>query len=200
EAQLARRRRFPLSERVEYNWEGRMSRVKLSKHVLGTVTAHYEVFTYPNIRDAVRTLRALIGELNDNAPAASGPADLVERIEATTIPASAAPRARWTILDTSAPRFPVIALGGLNQYLELCPVNGCLAVAYNAEGKVTQTWPYRPVDIYATDITDGAYPHELLAFDPRTDIYPFGVQRYEDGSILVNLQFEEVGHVGFPYG
>src|SRR5215471_6596149 len=109
----------------------------MTAFLVGTVTAHYEVFPYPNIRDAVRTLRALIGKLDDNAPAASEQSDYVERIEVTMSPASAAPRARWTILDTSAPRFPVIVLGGLNQYLELCPQNGCLAVALDAEGKVT---------------------------------------------------------------
>ena len=108
----------------------------------GTVTTYYKVFPYPNIRDAVRTLGALSGELHSEASRAR----VDKRIETTMISASAAPSARWTILDTSAPRFPVIVFGGLNQYLELCPDNGCLAVAFDAAGKVTEAWPYRPVE------------------------------------------------------
>ena len=63
---------------------------------------------------------------------------------------------------------------------------------------MTEAWPYRPAEIYATDITDGAYPHELLGFDPLNDVYPVGVQRYDDGSILVN--FQQGDDRAFPFG
>ena len=91
----------------------------------GTITAYYKVFPYPNIRDAVRTLGALIGEL-DNEGRISERVNHDKRIETTIISASAAPSARWTILDTSAPRFPVIVFGGRNQYLELCQITAAL--------------------------------------------------------------------------
>ena len=148
----------------------------------GTITAHYKIFPYPNIRDAVRTLRVLIDTYRFSDSLLLG-----KYIEPVPIPAGDAPSARWEILDPLVPRLPVIAFGGLNQYLELCPDQGCLAVAFDAEGKVTEAWPYRPVDIYAADITDGAYPHEFLIFDPITHVIPMGVQRYGDGDILVTF-------------
>ena len=123
----------------------------------GTLTAHFEIFPYPNIRDAGRTLRALIKTQEFSQQETWG-----RYIEQVAIPASDAPSARWEIVDTLAPRFPMIAYGGLNQYLELCPDQGCLAVAYDAKGNVTKAWPFYPVEIYAADITDGAYPHELV--------------------------------------
>lgn len=157
----------------------------------GTLTAHFDVFPYPNIRDAGRTLKALI-ERETTEQVYFG-----AHIEPTAFPASDAANRRWRILDKSAPRLPVIAFGGLNQYLELCPDLGCLAVTFDAEGTVTETWPYRPVDIYAADITGGAYSHELLAFDPIMNAVPIGVNRYADGDILVN--FQSRGSI-FPFG
>ncbi len=158
----------------------------------GTLTAHFEVFPYPNIRDAGRTLRALIKTQLFSQQETWG-----MYIEQVAFPASDAPSRRWEIVDTLAPRFPMIASGGLNQYLELCPDQGCLAVAFDAEGNVTKAWPYYPVDIYAADITDGAYPHELVGFDPRINIFPVGVQRYTNDDILVN--FQAVGDGIYPY-
>ena len=77
---------------------------------------------------------------------------------------------------------------GWDQYLEHCPQNGCLAVALNEEGAVSESWPYRPAEIYSADITDGRYPRETsLGFDPLTHVYPTSVQRYANGDILVNF-------------
>ena len=97
----------------------------------GTLTAHFGVFPYPNIRDAGRTLRSLI-----RTQKFSQQEYLWGRyLEQVAFPASDAPSGRWEIVDTLAPRFPMIANGGLNQYLELCPDQGCLAVAFDAEGR-----------------------------------------------------------------
>ena len=56
----------------------------------GTLTARFEVFPYPNIRDAGRTLRALI----ETAPL--GQVYFGERIEPTAFPGSDAANRRWT--------------------------------------------------------------------------------------------------------
>lgn len=157
----------------------------------GTLTAHFQVFPYPDLRDAGRTLTALID-------ASTEPTYYGKHVETTTLPAHEASDNRWTILDESVPRLPLIAYGGTNQYLELCPDHGCLAVLYDASGTVTDHWPYRPTDIYDADITGGAYPHELSSFDPRTNVYPVGILSYSDGDILVNFQGRGGG--GFPFG
>jgi len=149
----------------------------------GTITAYYQIFPYPYIHDAGRTLWALIETVSPLRRTYIG-----ERIETTAFPGSDAANRRWTVYDTSVPRLPVITFGGLNQYLELCPGDGCLAVTVDALGNVTETWPYRPAEIFAADITDGAFPHEVILFDPRISSRPFGIERYADGDILANFQ------------
>ncbi|MGI9450367.1 MAG: arylsulfotransferase family protein [Geminicoccaceae bacterium] len=159
----------------------------------GTITSHFQVFPYPNIRDATKTLQSLVSTFK-----ASSRSNAQRRIEPTHILASEAPTSRLTTFDVSFPRLPMIASGGLNQYLEHCPQDGCLAVALSEDGAVSETWPYRPIEIYNADITDGRYPHETsLNFDPITHVYPTSVQRYANGDILVN--FQSSGGV-FPFG
>lgn len=145
----------------------------------GALTAHFNVFPYPQIRGAGLTLRALV----KSQSAFHG-----KMVGSTEVPADDAERSRWSVYDSASDRLPVIVNGGLNQFLDLCAGDGCLAVAYDATGKVSHTWPYRPAEIFAVDSTGGSYPHELLGFDPRVDVYPLSVQRYSDGDILVNFQ------------
>ena len=157
----------------------------------GIYATENEIFPYPQVRDAVRTFKALLATRQDERPAYFS-----QRVEAAAVPAAGAPAARWTDLDGAAPRLPVIVNGGLHQFLDLCPDPGCLAVAFDRR-RVTAVWPYRPDDIFAADITADAYPHELLGFKPRRDVYPVGVQRYPNGDLLVNFQAQ--GEI-FPFG
>lgn len=155
----------------------------------GTVTARFNVFPYPSIRDAALTFRSLVSSLRPEGG---------KRLEKTKIPAEKAADSRWIILDPSVPRFPVIANGGLYQYQDLCPKFGCLAVSYDAAGEISQTWHYRPDAVFALDSLNGSHPHETVNFDPVNDVYPLSVQRYAGGDILVNFQ----GQPGraFPFG
>ena len=159
----------------------------------GSITAYLNVFPYQNIRDSARTLKALADSWQ-----ASERTDAQQRIEITEIPAARAPEERLTLVAEDAVRRPILAVGGLDQYLEHCPDHGCLAVAVDARGDVVESWPYRPAEIYAADITGAAYPHEmLLSFDPIGNVYPLSAQRYADGDVLVNFQ----GQGGiFPFG
>lgn len=148
----------------------------------GIYTGHYETFPYPSIREAASTLRVLIEPQEASETEYFG-----NRIEPTAIPASHAQKTRWTILDTSTSRLPIIANGGLNQYLEHCHEDGCLAVTFDSNGNITETWPYRPTEIFSLDITGNAYPHELSGFEPRVDVSPMSVRRYGNGDLLVNF-------------
>lgn len=159
----------------------------------GIVTAHYGIFPYPNIVNAYRTAKVLIKTTGTAETKYFG-----EFIKSSELPYDKAPSKRWTILDPQEPRFPVIVYGGLNQYLEHCPDQGCLAVVFNSEGRVSKAWPYRPTHIYSTDITNDAYPHEFLTFDPSIHLHPVGIQRYPNDDLLVNLQAR--GGVVFPFG
>ena len=162
----------------------------MAAFLCGVLVAHYQFFPYRDIRDAGRTMKALLSSQS----AYSG-----ERIEATKIPANDVPNKRWTLLDKTAPRLPVIAFGGLNQYLELCPYRGCLAVTYNAEGLAEAVWPYRPADIFANDITQDRYRHEMLLIDPSENTKPIDVIRYANNDILVTFQ-RSWGSFIFPFG
>ena len=161
-------------------------------YLLGVLTAYYKVFPYPHVRNAARTLRTLVHLWRGDEEEYFG-----EYIETTDIPSGDAPGRRWTILDESVPRLPTIAFGGTNQYLELCPERGCIAVSFDASGKATEFWPFRPADIHAADITGNEYPHEMIGFDPLVNLSPIGVLRYDDGDVLVNFQAR--GDI-FPFG
>lgn len=157
----------------------------------GTLTAHFQVFPYPPIRDAGRTLKAFVGA------ATTSEADLAAGAEISSVPISDLGASRWKVVADDEARLPVIVTGGSNQYVEECPGNGCLALVYNGEGEVADTWPYRPDKIYESDITGGAFQHEAVLFDPRMAVYPVSTEPYDNGDLLVT--FQATGPV-FPFG
>lgn len=161
----------------------------------GVLTTHYRTFPYDNIRDAVHTAENLVTH-DKKTLVTSGNMGMV--VETTTLDNHVVRQSRWQILDNSKPRLPVMAYGGLNQYLEHCPVLGCLAVVFDEQGKISKSWPYLPEDIYTTDITGDEYPHEYITFDPAQNVYPVGIQRYRNDDLLVNFQLGN-GAI-FPFG
>lgn len=97
--------------------------------------------------------------------------------------------ARFDITDRGASQTGTILVnGGLNEFLELCPGNGCLAVEYDRTGDVVHAYPYRPAEIFAADSTNGAFPHEGAPADARLVFRPLGLQRYDNGDLLVTFQ------------
>jgi hypothetical protein len=161
--------------------------------VLGILMAHLKVFPYGQFQVAAKTL----GALYDHA-AFDGSDYFGEYIEPAGTGTEPPAESRWTVLDETIARLPVLAFGGRNQYLEQCPEQGCVAVAYGTDGGIRRSWPYRPARIFAGDITDGAYPHEFVAFDPLFAARPIGVARYDDGDVLVSFQ-SSIDSV-FPFG
>lgn len=159
----------------------------------GMTVARLQVFPYAAVHNAMRTLSAMAQTLRPPKEW-----DFGRPIEAADLPADQASASRWTIVDPDSPRLPIIANGGINQYLELCPGQGCIAVTYGDTGEIEQSWPYRPEDIYAADITEGAFRHEILVFDPNVNVNPVSVQPYADGDILINFHSSR-GPI-FPYG
>lgn len=171
---------------------GFISSVFVVAFIGGSLTAYFDIFPYPKIEDALRTLEAIVTEEEEQEQGTH----VGRFIGSEDFPADDVASRRWTILDDSVPRLPVVAFGGLNQYLELCPEHGCVAVTFDSEGQVTHSWPYKPVDIYDANITDD-YPHEMLSFNPLENVYPIGVLKYPDGDLLVN--FQSRGDI-FPFG
>ncbi len=152
--------------------------VFIAGFLAGVYSVRKETFPYPQIRDALRTAKAL-----KNTITASNQVDLGKHLETTAVPTVRAAEVRWTVVEDSVPRLPIIANGSLNQFLEYCPDYGCIAVAFGDSGNVVEAWPYRPDEIYEADITGDAYPHEFLSFEPSKNVYPVSVQRYANGDV-----------------
>lgn len=158
--------------------------------VAGTLAAHYGVFPYPQVRDAGRTFKALV------AAAQTSEEDLIAASEISSVPLEELVDARWTILAEDVPRLPVIVTGGRFRYVEQCPGEGCLAVLYDPAREIVQRWPYEPREIYSEDMTQSAFQHETVMFDPSLNVYPVGTEPYDNGDLLVT--FQSLGPV-FPF-
>ena len=82
----------------------------------------------------------------------------------------------------------LLILGGRHQFLDLCPPPGCLAVAIAPSGEIVHAWPFRPTAIFAANVVDeNDYPYELNGFSAERDLYPFQVEQYPNGDLLVSF-------------
>jgi len=156
--------------------------------LFGVVVGRFEIFPYQTIREAALTINTL-------ADATLFKVSKGNYVEFSDIAVSDvyANRVKRQTRDDNAR--PVIMYGGLNQYLDLCPGYGCLAVFYSAEGKVVKVVPYRPNEIMAKNRVK-EYPYEDLMFDFSSDVNPIGIEVYGNGDLLVTFQ----GEYTFPYG
>ncbi|MEQ8964907.1 MAG: arylsulfotransferase family protein [Azospirillaceae bacterium] len=184
----------------------------------GMAVVAYEVFPFRIVRDAVLTSQTLAkavgrtpyaGDFQGfvalapvDAPAARfGRPDTLAKVRA------AAPAADPPSRDGpgggpngGAGRTGFLAFGGPNQYLDLCPETGCLAVVFDRDGRVRRAVPYRPEAVFAADIVEpGAYPYEAIDFDFAELSRPLGIVPYPDGDLLVVFQ-KAVGRRLFPFG
>jgi len=155
----------------------------------GAYIAGQEIFPYQQLRSAYLTYRAIKTSFTQE------PAIMILR--STQISADKVSGHRWTANDPVDTRPPVLVYGGLYQFLDICPDMGCLAVAFDHHGQVIQFWPYRPDDIFASNLVPGQFPREQIRFHPVENAFPVGIERYENGDLLVNFQM--VGAI-FPYG
>jgi len=159
----------------------------------GELNASFGTFPYPYLRDAGRTLDALMTEW---AMRWSPVWNVVG--QATSIPLQDIQGGRWTAYDKSPPALPILVTGGHSQFLEYCPEHGCLAVSFDANRRLMHAWPFRPREIFSQDMTKGDYPHEKVVFDPVKNVFPVGVERYENGDLLATFQARSGGI--FPFG
>ena len=159
---------------------------------LGVGVAEFKLFPYRHIADGAKTLR--VGFQDLLAPAYVGQ---FYAHEDGVAPGDAASRR----FERRAPPTPGVATmlvnGGYNEFLELCPdAAGCVAVEMDVDGEILRAWPYRPDEIFAADVTGGAFPHEAVRASPAETIRPLGILRYPDGDLLI--VFQSVGSM-FPF-
>jgi len=155
----------------------------------GMAIATLDIFPYRLVSDAAVTLRAYrhsylrpprVGELSP-LPRPLRPLDT--------------PRIR-SLADAGGHE-GILLFGGLNEYLDLCPGYGCLAVEYDRKGAVRRAIPYRPKEIYAANRTP-QFRYESVAFDPIQSVTPIGIEQLGD-DLVVTFQVAE-GAALVPWG
>lgn len=150
---------------------------------VGLAVGEYKFPPYRQLSDAMKTFKVLYAD-------ATRPGHFGEfKMQSTDVPVDAYQAARLTITPEGA-AFPerILVNGGLNEFRELCPEQGCVAVEFDRGGNVIHPYPYRPDAIFAADITDGAFPHEGVRHGPAKTIRPIGVDAYDNGDLLITFQ------------
>ena len=84
--------------------------------------------------------------------------------------------------------------GGIYQFLEYCPGDGCIAAEFTRAGALVHAYPYRPDQFAAHQIV--SLPYEQPLFDFAKDMYPFGMLKLPGGDLIVIFNQWN----SFPYG
>ena len=159
--------------------------IALAMFAYGAAVGHYKVFPSGAIRDGVKTARILLSryEIQTLIKFSHVSLDMMQRIE---------------FVAGNELATPVLWTGGLFQFMEYCPQDGCLAVEYTRSGEVAHAYPLR-LDELEKAASAGAmqeFPYEFsLTFSFR-DTYPHGISRYANGDLLVAFMHGNA----FPYG
>ena len=159
----------------------------------GVYVGHKGYYPTQVLRDASATIQSIAAGVSNRRSYVG------EFVKFSTVPlnAIAAERVKPLISsDRNAASY--LMFGGLNQNLDLCPEFGCLAIVVGANGEVLHAYPYRPREIFAANITN-EYTYEYRGFDPTTDSRPIGIERFENGDLLVVFQLV-IGAQISPYG
>lgn len=158
---------------------------------IGVMVGEYQLPPYRTVANGAKTIYYSIKALT--APPYYGQ---FQGVEPGIAPADAA-AARFTpVADPAAYPGHILINGGLNEYLDLCPGDGCVGVEIDRTGKVVHAYPYRPDAIHAADMTHGSLYREAVPHDPRLSFRPLGLQRYDNGDLLIT--FQSVGDM-FPF-
>ena len=155
--------------------------------VYGLAVAAFQIFPYDIVRSTFITLREVKDHASERYVGAFLTFSEVDRAET-------ADRRIRPVIDTGA-EDGFLFFGGSFQFLEHCPKQGCLAVAYTRRGEVIEAYPYRPREIFARNATTD-FPYETIFFDFARHSNPLGIERYANGDLLAVFQGRHV----FPFG
>jgi hypothetical protein len=158
----------------------------------GVVVADRGLFPYPQLRDGLKTIQFTLRQIF-SAPFYGNFAAQPENGSLDGLAAR-----RFRPLGETLPKETLIVSGGLNQYLDVCPGYGCIAIEIDRSGAVLRGVPFRPAEILAADMTGGVFIREGVDAPPERLIRPIGVAPYPDGDLLVT--FQSIGDNGsFPF-
>ena len=158
----------------------------------GVFIGEYKIWPYQVIRDGAKTLSVTYRGLT------AAPYVGQFRRTPTDVPRDQLASARFDITPEAA-NLPerYLVNGGLNEFRELCPDYGCIAVEFDRSGAVLHAYPYRPFKIFeANSVADTVFPRQGTPADPRLIKRPLGIQQYANGDLQV--VFQSVGSM-FPF-
>ena len=161
--------------------------------LFGIAVDHYQVFPVQELREAKKTLSAIVHELQDD----EGERGEFLRFSDIALENVETARIR-TLAEAPNGEENLLLFGGLNQYLDLCPEHGCLAVEVAPDGSLVHAYPYFPEEIYAANSTQD-YPYEYIDFVPLEDTRPIGIERFADGDLLVEFHSSSGASI-YPFG
>lgn len=150
---------------------------------VGVAITEFKIPPYRSIAEGAKTLRWSVEALRAPPYVGQfiGPAEGIAPEEAAA--------ARFEGSDDAA-LLPgtILAIGGLNEYLEICPGDGCIAVEIGRDGTILHGYPYKPDEIFAADITGGSFYREGQPPDPRQIKRPIGMRPLPGGDVVVSFQ------------
>ena len=170
----------------------------LAAFFAGMYVRHAEVFPFPLVRSAYRTLvTPTAGAVDDGilsadcAPVAGKFLTELKRsfhvpeliCPAAHVARGGAAAARVEFLAGDELEDPVLVQGEVGTFFDQCPGPwGCLAVEYSRSGSIRRVWPFRPEEIVAANVVAESDPPGLSFLH---DVESFFLSLYPDGDLLV---------------
>ena len=181
----------------------------LAAFFAGMYVRHAEVFPFPLVRSAYRTLvTSTAGAVDDGivsadcAPVAGKFLTELQRsfhvpeliCPAAHVARGGAAAARVEFLAGDELEDPVLVKGEVGTFLDQCPGPwGCLAVEYSRSGSVRRVWPFRPEEIVAANVVAESDPPGLSFLH---DVKFFQLSLYPDGDLLVVFTIDRLSPGG----
>ena len=169
--------------------------VLLSAFSYGVATVIYEIFPYRHLAEGLKTYHIIAEGLHTGRmmfkAKGSGPPNALHAGVSSSIAAREAAANRIEFIEGDNLSDPVLWFGGAWQFTDICPGYGCLAVAFDTNGKVAHAWPWRPHEMEraatSSAVKGGGAERALPA--PFVElVYPFAMAQYANGHLLVVLR------------
>lgn len=166
--------------------------VLLSAFSYGVATIIYEMFPYRHIVEGLKTYHIIAEGLHTGRMMfkahGSGPPNAAHAGVSSSIVAREAAANRIEFIEGDNLSDPVLWFGGAYQFTDICPRYGCLAVAFDTNGKAAHAWPWRPhaMERAATSsAVNGGRAERALPYPFAEAVYPTAMAQYANGHLLV---------------
>ena len=164
----------------------------LSAFSYGVATIEYEIFPHRHIVEGLKAYRIIAEGLHTGRVMfkveGSGPTNALHAGVSSSIAAREAAANRIEFVEGDRLSDPVLWFGGAYQFTDVCPKYGCLAVAFDTNGKVAHAWPWRPHEMEraaTSSAANGGGAERTLPYPFTETVYPIGMAQYANGHLLV---------------